>query len=74
MSNERMAIIGGGNLGSAIARGLVSAGVREPKATTVTRRSDEPLAPFRSEGFVTTTLRGHLRGQILIHKVSSREQ
>lgn len=55
MSNERIAIIGGGNLGSAIARGLVSAGVCQPQAITITRRTEEALEPFRKEGFVTTT-------------------
>ncbi len=55
MSNERITIIGGGNLGSAIARGLVAAGLRTPSAITITRRSEPPLAPFRNEGFATTT-------------------
>ena len=55
MSNERMTIIGGGNLGSAIARGLVAAGLRTPDAITVTRRSNEALVPFREAGFVTMT-------------------
>lgn len=54
MSNEQIAIIGGGNLGSAIARGLVAAGRREPRTITVTRRSEGSLEPFRNEGFVTT--------------------
>ena len=55
MSNEKVAIIGGGNLGSAIARGLVAAGLRTPGAIIITRRSEPPLAPFRDEGFETTT-------------------
>ena len=55
MSNERMAIIGGGNLGSAIAWGLVSADIRAPEAITITRRSEPPLTCFREEGFGTTT-------------------
>jgi len=55
MSNERIAIIGGGNLGSAIARGLVAAGLRTPSAITITRRSESPLEPFRDAGFDTTT-------------------
>jgi len=53
MSNERIAIIGGGNLGSAIARGLVATGVAP--ADSITRRSDAGLEPFRAEGFRTTT-------------------
>jgi len=55
MSNERIAIIGGGNLGRAIARGLVAAGARTPPSITVTRRSEPPLAPLRDEGFAVTT-------------------
>jgi pyrroline-5-carboxylate reductase len=55
MRSERIAIIGGGNLGSAIARGLVTAGVRTPESITITRRAEPPLAPLRDEGFVTTT-------------------
>ncbi len=55
MSDKRIAIIGGGNLGSAIARGLVSAGVCAPESITVTRRSEPPLVAFREEGFRTTT-------------------
>jgi pyrroline-5-carboxylate reductase len=55
VSNEKVAIIGGGNLGSAIARGLVAAGLRTPSAITITRRSEPALACFRDEGFDTTT-------------------
>jgi len=55
MSNERIAIIGGGNLGSAIARGLVAAGAASADAITITRRSEPPLERFRTEGFHTTT-------------------
>ena len=55
MSNEKVAIIGGGNLGSAIARGLVAAGLRTPGTITITRRSEPPLGPFRDEGFEATT-------------------
>ncbi len=55
MSDERIAIIGGGNLGSAIARGLVTAGVNAPETITITRRSEPPLAAFREEGFRATT-------------------
>jgi pyrroline-5-carboxylate reductase len=55
MSSERIAIIGGGNLGSAIACGLVSAGICTPESITITRRSEPPLGVFREEGFHTTT-------------------
>ncbi|MFC2100025.1 NAD(P)-binding domain-containing protein, partial [Candidatus Bipolaricaulota bacterium] len=38
MSSKRIAIIGGGNLGSAIARGLATAGTWAPDSITITRR------------------------------------
>jgi hypothetical protein len=55
MLNERMAIIDGGNLGSEIARGLVTMGVHAPGSITITRRSEPSLAAFKQEGFGTTT-------------------
>jgi len=55
MSSERIAILGRGNRGSAIARGLVSAGARTPEAITITRRFEPPLAALRDERFRTTT-------------------
>ena len=50
---ERIAIIGGGNLGTCIAEGLVSAGIAEPSAVSITRRRPELLARLASEGFLT---------------------
>ncbi len=55
MRAEQIAIIGGGNLGGAIARGLVRAGVYEPKSIRITCRSAPSLQAFRDEGFATTT-------------------
>ena len=55
MSDNRIAIIGAGNLGSAIAHGLVAATMHEPQAITVTRRSEAALDSFCREGFATTT-------------------
>ena len=55
MANRRITIIGGGNLGGAIARGLIASNAAAPNTITVTRRSDAGLAPFRSEGFQTMT-------------------
>lgn len=48
---ERIAIIGGGNLGSCIASGLVSAGIVAPATVSITRRRPELLAGLASEGF-----------------------
>jgi pyrroline-5-carboxylate reductase len=50
---ERIAIIGGGNLGRCIASGLVSAGLVSPAAVTITRRRPGLLSDLRSEGFET---------------------
>jgi pyrroline-5-carboxylate reductase len=50
---ERIAIIGGGNLGRCIASGLVSAGIVSPPAVTITRRRPGLLSDLRSQGFET---------------------
>ena len=55
MKTERIAILGGGNLGAAIARGLVSSEARLPASITITRRSKNPLEVFSKEGFRTST-------------------
>jgi len=48
---ERVAILGGGNLGHALARGWAGSGLLEPKAIQVTRRHPERLADLAAEGF-----------------------
>ncbi len=50
-----LAIIGAGNIGTAIARGLVSSGTLKPRSITLTRRHADKLAPRAAEGFATTT-------------------
>jgi len=55
MTNNRITIIGGGNLGTAIARGLISSGERLAETITITRRSDHALEALQKEGFTTTT-------------------
>ncbi len=50
----RICIIGGGNLGTAIARGLVSVGAQTAEEITLTRRSERALSAFRHEGFAAT--------------------
>lgn len=44
-------IIGGGNMGQAIARGLVESGRYHPEQIRLTRRNKAPLASFAEEGF-----------------------
>lgn len=48
---ERIAILGGGNLGGALARGWVEAGTFEPADVHVTRRHATRLARLEAEGF-----------------------
>jgi pyrroline-5-carboxylate reductase len=54
MKANGISIIGGGNLGSAIARGLVSTGAYSASDITITRRSERALATLRGEGFTAT--------------------
>ena len=46
-----LAILGAGNIGTAIARGLVSSGRRSAGQVLLTRRDPSPLAPLAGEGF-----------------------
>ena len=48
----RLAIIGAGNLGSAIADGLVKAGSFDASEISLTRRSIQLLEPLKDRGFV----------------------
>jgi pyrroline-5-carboxylate reductase len=47
----RIAVLGSGNIGSAIARGVVNAGIAPAGQVTLTRRKAEHLEEFRREGF-----------------------
>lgn len=51
----KAAIIGGGNIGTALAEGLIRAEVCEASGITITRRKSSALAPLQEKGFVTTT-------------------
>lgn len=51
--NRRIAILGAGNIGQALASGWTSAGQRDPEEIALTRRQPELLEPFRSRGFTT---------------------
>jgi pyrroline-5-carboxylate reductase len=55
LSSTRIAILGAGNIGGAIARGLVQSGLFSPALITLTRRKQEALVPFAAEGFATST-------------------
>ena len=54
MEQKRIAIIGGGNLGTAIARGLISEGVIKPSEMTVTRRRTSLLKELSDIGVTVT--------------------
>jgi len=47
----RLAILGGGNIGLALARGLVAAGIYTPDRITITRRQAALLEEARLDGF-----------------------
>ena len=51
MSDTKLAILGGGNIGVAIAKGLVEAGFKKPSDIVITRRRTEPLKQLVEEGF-----------------------
>lgn len=55
LSSKRIAILGGGNIGSAIAFGLANSKVVRPEQVTVTRRKKEMLQAFADSGFVIST-------------------
>jgi len=48
---ERLAIIGGGNIGLALARGLTAAGLFAPRSITITRRQAHLLQEAGREGY-----------------------
>lgn len=50
-----VAILGAGNIGTALAEGLVRSGGRRPGDVTVTRRRPEALAALAARGFAVTT-------------------
>jgi pyrroline-5-carboxylate reductase len=52
---SRLAILGGGNIGLALARGLVSAGRYSPDRITITRRQACLLEDARAEGYAVHT-------------------
>lgn len=54
MNEKRIAIIGGGNLGTAIAEGLLKSGFSTPKQITITRRNVERLQTLKEVGVTVT--------------------
>ncbi|MVT07048.1 pyrroline-5-carboxylate reductase [Chitinophaga tropicalis] len=55
MSNKKIAIIGGGNLGSAIAQGLLKSGFSQPSDLIITKRNTASLGELQALGVHTTS-------------------
>lgn len=55
MDNKRLAVIGGGNMGGAIARGIVKAGLAAEKDIVITRRTAAGLIEWAKAGYSATT-------------------
>lgn len=53
--NKKIAIIGGGNLGSAIAEGLIKSGFINPQNIIVTKRNIVTLKPLEQKGILVTS-------------------
>jgi pyrroline-5-carboxylate reductase len=56
---ESIAIIGGGNLGTAMAEGLIASGFIAPNKLTVTRRNTSLLASLAAKGVLVTSSNTH---------------
>ncbi|MCB2406710.1 pyrroline-5-carboxylate reductase [Hymenobacter lucidus] len=54
-TTTKIAILGSGNIGIALAKGLVKASMATPDAITLTRRNAAALAPLAQAGYHTTT-------------------
>jgi len=52
MSNRKVAILGAGNLGVAIAKGIVRGGITKPENVYLTRRTVDKIEHLRQEGFL----------------------
>lgn len=53
---QKIAVIGGGNMGGAIARGIVKAGIAKAGQIVVTRRNAAALDAWKQEGYETTSV------------------
>ncbi len=55
LSNLKLCIIGGGNIGQAMAKGFVSSGEFRPENIVITRRKIHLLEPLANNGFIITS-------------------
>lgn len=72
---ERVAILGGGNLGVALARGWVRAERFAPSQVAVTRRQQSRLAALEQEGYVTgqTSVEAVAHAQLVVLAVQPQQ-
>ncbi|WP_188811443.1 pyrroline-5-carboxylate reductase [Hymenobacter cavernae] len=54
-STTQIAILGSGNIGIALAKGLVKAEIFDPAQITLTRRNSAALAPLAQDGYATSS-------------------
>jgi pyrroline-5-carboxylate reductase len=54
-TQQHIAILGSGNIGLALARGLVKAGIYKAEQITLTRRNADALSGYATEGYGATT-------------------
>lgn len=75
MNRKKIAILGCGNIGSAIAKGLVNSKLYKPSQIFVTRKSEELLEKFSKEGFQTSTnnLEAIRKSEIIIIAVTPQQ-
>jgi pyrroline-5-carboxylate reductase len=53
-SQQHIAILGSGNIGLSLAKGLVKSGICQPQQITLTRRNLDALASYANEGYLVT--------------------
>src|SRR6185437_9166669 len=53
-TNKTIAILGSGNIGLALAKGLVKAGIYQPQQIILTRRNTAALADLATEGYIVS--------------------
>jgi pyrroline-5-carboxylate reductase len=68
MSQQHITILGSGNIGLSLAKGLVKAGISQPKQITLTRRNVAALELLAEEGYNTTNnnLKAVKRADIIV--------
>ena len=54
-ADQHISILGSGNIGLSLAKGLVKAGIYKPQQITLTRRNASALVNLTSQGYVTTS-------------------